>query len=137
MDIRVTFPEGKRVDAEFGTHVVRTDQSVAHGGNGSAPEPFDLFLASLATCAGFYVAAFCHARGISMAGIALVQSHHFDEATHRLERVELELSLPATFPDRYRAAIERAAASCKVKKVLASPPDVVVVTRVGVAGAAA
>jgi organic hydroperoxide reductase OsmC/OhrA len=93
--------------AEWGTHA----RAALAGGNGSAPEPFDLFLASLATCAGFYVAAFCHARGISMAGIALVQSHHFDEATHQLERVELELSLPATFA-------------------------VVVVTRVGVAGAA-
>lgn len=137
MDIRVTFPDEKRVDAELGSHVVRTDQSVAHGGNGSAPEPFQLFLASLATCAGAYVAAFCHARGISMSGIALVQRHRFDDATQRLEHVELELSLPATFPAKYRIAIEKAAASCKVKKVLASPPDVVVVTAIGAAGAAA
>ena len=46
--LRVSFPGGKRVDAEWGSRVIRTDQSVAHGGNGTAPEPFDLFLASLA-----------------------------------------------------------------------------------------
>src|SRR5689334_21006236 len=78
MDIRVTFPGDMRVDADLGTHVIRTDQSPAHGGGGRAPEPFELFLASLATCAGAYVAGFCRARDLSTAGIALVQRHRFD-----------------------------------------------------------
>lgn len=53
--LHVSFPGGKRVDAVIGSQTIRTDQSVAHGGEGSAAEPFDLFLASLATCAGLYV----------------------------------------------------------------------------------
>src|SRR5258708_4474346 len=105
MDIRIAFSGGKRVDATFGDHVVRTDQSVTHAGSGAAPEPFDLFLASLGTCAGAYVLGFCQARGISSAGIELIQHNHFDVATHRLERVELELRLPATFPEKYREAV--------------------------------
>jgi len=128
--LRVSFPGGKRVDAEWGSRVIRTDQSVAHGGNGTAPEPFDLFLASLATCAGFYVLSFCQTRGISTEGIELVQHHHFDERTHRLTRIELTLRLPPAFPERYRPAIVEAAAGCKVKKVLMDPPEVVVTARV-------
>ena len=126
MDIRIAFLGGKRVDAVFGDHVVTTDQSVAHGGSGAAPEPFDMFLASVGTCAGAYVLGFCQARGIPSEGIELIQHNRFDEASHRLERVELELRLPATFPEKYRDAILRAAEGCKVKKALASPPEIAV-----------
>jgi ribosomal protein S12 methylthiotransferase accessory factor len=57
--MRVSFPGRKQVAVQVGTHLVRTDQSVEHGGAGSAPEPFDLFLASIAACAGIYVLGFC------------------------------------------------------------------------------
>jgi putative redox protein len=129
MDIVVTFPGGRRVDARFGEHLVRTDQPAEHGGSGAFPEPFDLFLASLATCAGAYVLGFCLARGISTDGIEIVQRARFADETHRLEGVELELSLPVTFPEKYRDAIVRAAEGCKVKKTLATPPDVHVTLR--------
>jgi len=129
MSIRISFPGGKRVDADLGSHVVRTDQSVDHGGAGSAPEPFELFLASLATCAGIYVLGFCQARGIPTNDLELVQHHHFDD-THRLTRVELDIVLPPTFPEKYRSAVEKAAAGCKVKKTLTAPPDVVVAARI-------
>lgn len=129
MDIRVTFPGGKRVDADLGAHVIRTDQSVEHGGEGSAPEPFEVFLASLATCAGIYVLGFCQARDISANDIELLQRADFDEA-HRLVRVALEIVLPPFFPEKYRTAVERAAAGCKVKKTLAAPPEIVVASRI-------
>lgn len=129
MDIRITFPGGKRVDADLGAHVVHTDQSAAHGGEGSAPEPFDLFLASLATCAGIYVLGFCQARQLPTAGISLVQRQRFNETDHRLEQVELDVLLPDDFPEKYRTAVVRAALSCKVKKTLASPPELVVTAK--------
>jgi ribosomal protein S12 methylthiotransferase accessory factor len=128
MSIRVTFPGGKRVDADLGTHVVRTDQSAAAGGDGSAPEPFALFLASLAACAGIYVLGFCQSRGISSDGLGLVQRHRFDPLTRRLERVELEITLPPGFPEKYRAAVVQAASNCAVKRVLTAPPEIVVTT---------
>jgi putative redox protein len=136
MDIRVTFPGGKRVNAELGDRIIPTDQSVEHGGSGSAPEPFELFLSSLATCAGLYVLGFCQARAIATEDIVLIQRHHVDQVTRRLERVELEIDLPATFPEKYRVAIERAAASCKVKKTLLAPPEVVVTAKIGASAAA-
>lgn len=131
MDIQVRFPGGKHVDATFDGFSVRTDQSPAHGGEGSAPEPFDLFLASLATCAGAYALGFCQARGLSTEGLSLIQRDR-READGRLVSVELELTLPPEFPEKYRAAIQRTVEGCKVKKALLAPPEL----RVTVVGAA-
>jgi ribosomal protein S12 methylthiotransferase accessory factor len=134
-DITVTFPGGKRVDAHVGAHVVRTDQPVESGGEGSAAAPFDVFLASLATCAGIYVLGFCQARGLSTEGLGLRQSVELDPATHLPKRIHIELSLPPTFPEKYRVAIARAAEGCKVKRTIAAAPAFDVVTRVTEANA--
>jgi ribosomal protein S12 methylthiotransferase accessory factor len=80
--IQVSFPGGKRVDAQVGAFTIRTDQPTEGGGEGSAPAPYDLFLASLATCAGIYVLGFCQARGIPTDGLALTQRHELDPDTH-------------------------------------------------------
>jgi ribosomal protein S12 methylthiotransferase accessory factor len=128
-EIRVSFPGGQRVDADLGARVIRTDQPTAKGGGGTAPGPFDLFLSALATCAGFYVLSFCQTRGIPTDGIELVQRHRFDATTHRLSHVDIDLKLPPTFPERFRSAVVQAAAGCKVKKLLAAPPEVVVMAR--------
>jgi ribosomal protein S12 methylthiotransferase accessory factor len=133
MLINVTFPGVKRVDATFGRHVVHTDQSVEHGGEGAAPEPYEVFLASLATCAGAYLLAFCDARGLSAREVELIERAEFD-ANHRLESVEIELVLPPSFPEKYRTAVARAVEGCKVKKTLATPPAVTVSTRIPDAG---
>src|SRR5690349_20320652 len=67
----VTFPGGKRVDARYDGFTIHTDQSPEGGGEGSAPQPFDLFLASIATCAGIYVKSYCDARAIATQGLEL------------------------------------------------------------------
>lgn len=123
--VRVTFPGGKRVDAEVGEQTIRTDQSRAHGGDGSAAEPFDLFLASLATCAGLYVLIFCQKRDIPTDQLSLVQDHVFEDG--RLLGVRLSVVVPSDFPAKYLDAVRAAAASCRVKKTLSDPPDVEVV----------
>ena len=126
-DIKVSFPGGRRVDAMIGGHLVHTDQPVSAGGTDTAPGPFDLFLGSLATCAGFYVLALCSARGIPTDGLSVVQHHRVDPESHRLLGVTLEIVVPPGFPERYRDAVVRAASSCKVKKLLAQPPEIDVV----------
>ena len=128
VDIHVSFPGGKMVDADLGSCAIRTDQPAQQGGGATAPAPFELFLASLATCAGFYVLSFCQARGIPTDDIEFVQHHRFDEFTHRLSRVELTIKLPAEFPEKARSAVVRAAAECKVKRLLMAPPEIVVTT---------
>lgn len=121
-DIEVSFPGGKRVDARVGEFVVRTDQPATLGGNGSAPAPFDLFLASIATCAGIYVLGFCQARGLPTEGLGLRQHVDVDPATKLPTRVRLELTLPPGFPEKHRKPIVRAAEGCKVKKTIAAAP---------------
>jgi ribosomal protein S12 methylthiotransferase accessory factor len=135
MDIQVSFPGGKRVDAHLGEFEISTDQPEELGGAGAAPPPYDLFLASLATCAGIYVLGFCQARGIDTEGLRLTQRHDYDPDTKLVRRVRIELCLPPDFPEKYRAAIVRAAENCKVKKTLAAPPafEVELVSDAGVA----
>ena len=96
----VTLPGGKRVDAQIGNHVVRTDQPVSFGGGDTAPAPFELFLAAIGTCAGIYVAGFCQKRGLPTEGIRLVQRNHVDPATGALARVEIDVEVPPSFPEK-------------------------------------
>lgn len=122
MELTVSFPGGKRVDADGLGHTIRTDQAPEAGGEGSAPEPYLLFLASLGTCAGIYVLSFCQRRGISAEGLSLTQRMDFHPASGRLERVSLTIHIPPSFPEKYREALVRAADQCAVKKVLFDPP---------------
>ena len=134
MEMNITFPGGKRVDAEFMGQVVRTDQGPAGGGDGSAPEPFMHFLASIGTCAGIYVLGFCQARGLPTDQINLTQ--HMDFEGYRLARVRLEIHVPADFPEKYRPALERVANMCAVKKAILEPPAFEISTVVDQAQAA-
>lgn len=133
MDLRITFPGQKRVDASFDGFTVHTDQPVSGGGEGSAPGPFDLYIASLGACAGIYVLGFCQARQIATEGLVLAQHVDFDPDTHLPTKVSIDVHLPPGFPEKYRAAILRTAEQCKVKKSLAAPPEI----RVALAEAAA
>jgi putative redox protein len=123
--VDVRFPGGKSVDATVGSHVIHTDQAIQHGGQGTGPEPYDLFLASLATCAGLYVLVFCQARGIPTDELQLVQENVIDDG--KLQRIVLRVLLPPNFPEKYVAAVRAAASGCRVKKTLLAPPEVEVI----------
>jgi len=122
MEMVIDFPGGARVDAHFGPYTVMTDQPPQGGGEGSAPTPFALFLASLGTCAGIYVLGFCRQRGLPTEGIRVVQRMHSDPATGILGLVELEIEVPPSFPEKYHEALVRSASQCAVKKHLENPP---------------
>ncbi|MEA4907727.1 MAG: osmotically inducible protein OsmC [Chloroflexi bacterium] len=122
MEMIVDFPGGARVDAHFNGYTVKTDQPPAGGGEGSAPTPFAMFLASLATCAGIYVLGFCRQRNLPTEGIRLVQREHRNPLSGMVEKVEMEIQVPPTFPERYYEAMVRSAELCAVKKHLDHPP---------------
>ncbi|WP_026852955.1 OsmC family protein [Geothrix fermentans] len=122
MEMVIDFPGGARVDAHFGPYTVKTDQPVQGGGEGSAPSPFALFQASLATCAGIYVLNFCRQRDLPTEGIRLVQRTVPDPATGMVGRVELEILVPPSFPEKYHEALVRTASQCTVKKHIEHPP---------------
>jgi putative redox protein len=88
-------------------------------------EPIDLFLASLATCAGLYVLVSCQARGIPTDQLKLVQERVTEGG--KLRRVLLRVLLPPAFPEKYVDAVRAAANGCRVKKTLLEPPEVDVV----------
>ncbi|MBP1636632.1 MAG: hypothetical protein H6Q10_3206, partial [Acidobacteria bacterium] len=92
------------------------------GGQGSAPAPFSLFLASIATCAGIYVLGFCRQRGLSTDGIRIVQRAEADPRTGMVAKLGLDIEVPPTFPERYYDALVRAANQCAVKKHIETPP---------------
>ncbi len=122
MDMVISFPGGRRVDAAYKGFTIETDQSVSNGGEGSAPAPFDLFLASLGTCAGIYVLTFCSKRGIPTEGIRLIQKTERNAESKMIERISIVIKLPTDFPSKYRNAVVKSAEQCTVKKHLAQPP---------------
>ena len=121
-EILVTLPGGRRVAAHVGTHTVHTDQPRDNGGEDSAPSPFQLFLASLGTCAGIFVQGFCAKRNIPFEGIRIVQRAEYD-AQGVLQAVDLELQLPEGFPEKYRDAVVKVAEQCSVKKAIQAQPQ--------------
>lgn len=123
MTMVVSFPGGKKVRAEFDGFVVETDQSPQNGGQGTAPEPFSYFLASLATCAGIFALGFCQTRGLPTDGLKLTQDMQFNKDTHRLEKVTIRIDPPKDFPERYLPALRQSAEKCTVKRTISNPPE--------------
>jgi putative redox protein len=128
-EIKVTFPGGLRVDAEYKGFVIKTDQPVKHGGSGTAPAPFDLFLASIAACAGFYVVAFCRERDISTDKAAVVTRLEKDPVSKLIGKISIEIRLPGDFPERYKKAIIKAVDTCTVKLNIIKAPAFEIVTK--------
>jgi putative redox protein len=129
MEMVIDFPGGARVDAHFGSHTVKTDQPPMGGGQGSAPTPFAVFLASIGACAGIYVLGFCQQRGLPTDGIRVVQRDHRDSSTGMVGSIDIEIQLPPDFPEKYRESLVRSAELCAVKKHLENPPAFEVFTR--------
>ncbi|HLN57511.1 MAG TPA: OsmC family protein [Thermoanaerobaculia bacterium] len=121
MDIQ--FPGGLEVAALDKGFTIVTDQPVEGGGSGSAPTPFDLFLASIGTCAGLYALKFCRQRNLDTEGLALKLALEKDETGKHVSRVRIEVLLPPNFPEKYREAILRAVDQCKVKRHIIEPPQ--------------
>lgn len=126
MEMLIDFPGGSRVDAHFRGLTVPTDQPPA----ATAPMPFDLFLASIGTCAGIYVLGFCQQRGISTEGIHIVQRTHSNAQTGMVDAIDLDIVVPPSFPEKYYDSLIRSAELCKVKKHLEKPPQFNILTKV-------
>lgn len=128
MEMIIDFPGGARVDAHFGPYTVHTDQPPAGGGEGSAPTPFAVFLSSVGTCAGIYVLGFCRQRGLDSTGIRIIQRMHSD-FSGMIKKIDLEIQVPPTFPEKYRDSLIRSAELCAVKKHFENPPKFEVSTK--------
>ena len=130
MEMVIDFPGGAKVDAHFGPYTVNTDQPSMGGGEGSAPTPFAVFLASIGTCAGIYVLGFCKQRNLPTDGIRIIQRMHSDPFSGMVSQVDLEIQAPATFPEKYLPSLVRSAELCAVKKHFERPPQFNITTQV-------
>lgn len=125
MEINISFPGGKKVDAEINGLVIRTDQPVKYGGEGSAPSPFEHFLASIGTCAGIFILGFCQERKIPTENMSLTERLEYaknEEGKMFLDRIVLEIVVPPDFPEKYHNALIKVADQCAVKKAIMNPP---------------
>ncbi|MCG6908575.1 MAG: OsmC family protein [Deltaproteobacteria bacterium] len=121
--MEVYFPGGKKVNAIYKGFTIETDQSKDEGGDGSASEPYSLFLASIGTCAGVYVVYFCQERGIDTSNIKMKLDFERNEEKHLTTAVHIHFDLPADFPPKYKAAVVKAAQLCTVKRNILDPPQ--------------
>ena len=124
MNMQIRFPGGKKVQAVYDDMTVLTDQPVIDGGSGSAPSPFDLFLASIGTCAGYYVLSFCQKNNIPTEQIKLTAQFLRNPATHLVENITIDVQVPKEFPEKYKSAVIKAAGLCTVKRHLEQPPQI-------------
>ena len=129
MEITIDFPGGARVDAHFGQYTVKTDQPPMGGGEGSAPTPFAVFLSSLGTCAGIYILGFCNQRGLPTDGIRIIQRMQNNPMTGMIGKIEMEIQVPPSFPEKYRPSLIKSAELCAVKKLIENPPNFDITTK--------
>ena len=122
--MKIFFEGKKKVNAEFNGQMVATDQPLQAGGDGSAPAPFTLFLASIGTCAGIYVKSFCDQRNIPTEDITISQKMNYNYKTRLIDKIELKVNLPKSFPEKYKSAVINAANLCAVKEHLNNPPNI-------------
>jgi len=128
--MKITFPGGLRINANYKGFVIETDQPTYAGGEGSAPSPFDLFLASIGTCSAYYVLAFCKERKISTENTAVILTTEKNPQTKRVKKISLEINLPPEFPEKYKNAVLKAVDNCTVKKHILNAPIFDVKTKI-------
>ncbi len=116
--ITTVYSGGRKVDVLVKGFTVKTDQGINSGGEASAPDPFTLFLSSLAACAGVYVQSFCLQRQIPTEGITVNMDWDYDQTIKQITKFKIDINVPAEFPEKYDNAVSAAASQCAVKRHL-------------------
>jgi len=126
MEIKVNFLDNLRLEAKFDDFTVVADQPIRYKGDGSAPGPFDYFLASSALCAAYFVKLYCQTRNISTHNIRLSQNNIVDPENRYRQIFKIQVELPADISEKDRQGILRSIERCTVKKVVQAGPEFVI-----------
>jgi len=126
MEIKVNFLDNLRLEAKFDDFTVVADQPIRYKGDGSAPGPFDYFLASSALCAAYFVKLYCETRNIPTDNIRLSQNNIVDPENRYNQIFKIQVELPADISDKDRQGILRSIDRCTVKKVVQAGPEFVI-----------
>jgi ribosomal protein S12 methylthiotransferase accessory factor len=129
MELQVSLDGDKRVSTRVGNHTITTDQPVKSGGADSAPAPFDLFLASIATCAGFFVQSYCQSKQIDTTGIGVTLSTRRDPESKKITALVTTIDIPPHLPAHLHKTLCKVAAQCAVTKTIESQPEFIVEAR--------
>ncbi len=125
---KVTFPGNKKIDVAFNNFKIKTDQAKENGGDETAPEPYDVFISSLAACAGIYAKSFCDVRKLSTNNMYISCNVSFKEEQKLMDQVNITLHVNQDFPEKYIKAIIKSMNGCAVKNQL--HPDIKIETGV-------
>ena len=126
MEIKVNFLDKLRLEAKFDDFTVIADQPIRYKGDGSAPGPFDYFLASSALCAAYFVKLYCNTRNIPTENIRLSQNNIVDPENRYAQIFKIQVELPADISEKDRQGILRSIERCTVKKVVQEGPQFVI-----------
>ena len=126
MEIKVNFLDKLRLEAKFDDFTVIADQPIRYKGDGSAPGPFDYFLASSALCAAYFVKLYCETRNLSTENIRLSQNNIVDPENRYKQIFKIQVELPTDISAADRQGILRSIERCTVKKVVQEGPDFVI-----------
>ncbi len=126
MEIKVNFLDKLRLEAKFDDFTVVADQPIRYKGDGSAPGPFDYFLASSALCAAYFVKLYCNTRNIPTENIRLSQNNIVDPENRYAQIFKIQVELPADISAKDREGILRSIDRCTVKKVVQAGPEFVI-----------
>ena len=122
--IEVRFPGGKKTETLINGFSVLSDQPESSGGEGAAPSPFDMFLVSIASCAGYYAMEFCKGRNIPVDDLSVSCTTEYDPERRLMKQININVMTPEGFPEKYKDAILKAVDQCAVKRHLVNPPDI-------------
>ncbi|MEZ9821394.1 OsmC domain/YcaO domain-containing protein [Shewanella sp. 10N.286.45.A1] len=123
MEIKVNFLDNLRLEAKFDDFTVTADQPIRYKGDGSAPSPFDYFLASSALCAAYFVKVYCKARDIPTDNIRLSQNNIVDPEDRYNQIFQIQVELPDDISEKDKTGILRSIDRCTVKKVVQTEPE--------------
>ncbi len=123
MEIKVNFLDNLRLEAKFDDFSVIADQPIRYKGDGSAPGPFDYFLASSAMCAAYFVKVYCNSRDISTENIRLSQNNIVDPQDRYNQVFQIQVELPESISEKDRKGILRSIDRCTVKRVVQTEPE--------------
>ena len=123
MEIKVNFLDNLRIEAKFDDFSVIADQPIRYKGDGSAPSPFDYFLASSAMCAAYFIKVYCNARDIPTEGIRVAQNNIVDPENRYNQIFKIQVEIPEHISEKDREGMLRAVDRCTVKKVIQTGPD--------------
>src|SRR5574344_1857526 len=126
MEIKVNYLDNLRLEAKFDDFTVIADQPIRYKGDGSAPGPYDYFLASSVLCAAYFAKLSCDIRGIPTGNIRLAQNNIVDPENRYRKILKIQVELPEGLSDKDRKGILRSVERCTVKRVVQNMPEFVI-----------